>query len=218
VPDESDLELLRIEMGVLWDFDARGRIRANVDLVIGIAAGGRVTAIGQHVSDDRAAELAARENLDGMHGGPSYYVEKPIVYEHDIPVVRSDSPHATDVLTMRPDNWQPDEWVELVNGGAGAPWAMVLHKNRVVSICHSPRNKPTGAEAGTWTDPEFRGRGYAAATTAAWSEMLSTHLFYSTSAENYSSQHVAERLGLRPIGWIWKLEKDAIPGERQRYV
>jgi hypothetical protein len=30
-------------------------------------------------------------------------------------------------------------------------------------------------------------------------------LFYSTDAQNLSSQRVAARLGLRPIGWTWNL-------------
>ncbi|MFF3665559.1 GNAT family protein [Microtetraspora malaysiensis] len=49
-----------------------------------------------------------------------------------------------------------------------------------------------------------------AATTAAWADLLSAdcpHLFYSTSADNLSSQRVAGRLGLRAIGWLWKLTR-----------
>lgn len=209
----SDLELLRIEMGVLWNLDARGRIREPIELAIGIAADGVIAAVGQHVPDGVAANLLARDTPEllmemqtpdlVLSSGPSYYVDKPIRPTCDARIVRSDRPDA--VHDLRPDNWEPEEWTELVNGGAGAPWAMVIHGNRVVSICHSPRRTSVGAEAGTWTDPEFRGRGYAAATTAAWSEMLDLHLFYSTSSDNYSSQRVAERLGLRPIGWIWKL-------------
>ncbi|MGH3847428.1 MAG: GNAT family N-acetyltransferase, partial [Pseudonocardiaceae bacterium] len=63
---------------------------------------------------------------------------------------------------------------------------MVLAEDRVASICHTPGRTTTAAEAGTWTAPEFRGRGYAAATTAVWADVLSPHcphLFYSTSAE-----------------------------------
>ncbi|WP_066951337.1 GNAT family N-acetyltransferase [Microtetraspora fusca] len=76
----------------------------------------------------------------------------------------------------------------------------------------TPRRTRAGAEAGTWTDPAFRGRGYAAATTAAWAGLLSAdcpHLFYSTSADNLSSQRVAGRLGLRAIGRLWKLTKES---------
>jgi RimJ/RimL family protein N-acetyltransferase len=221
--DLGDLALLRIEMGVLWNLDVRGRIREPVDIAIGIAADGMTAAVGQHVPDDVAANvlpLAApppgeppellREMQTAdlvLSGGPSYYVDKPLEFAVGARIIRSDDPRANTLHNKRPGNWEPDEWLELVNGGTGAPWAMVLHGNRVVSICHTPRRTPHGAEAGTWTDPEFRGRGYAAATTAAWADMLSLHRFYSTSAENNSSQHVAERLGLRPIGWIWKISR-----------
>ena len=69
-----------------------------------------------------------------------------------------------------------------------------------------------GAEAGTWTDPDFQRRGYAAAVTAAWASLFAPtgrQLFYSTSADNRSSQRVAERLGLHPIGWLWKIAPGA---------
>ena len=51
--------------------------------------------------------------------------------------------------------------------------------------------------------------GLAAATTAAWAEILAPrglHLFYSTDADNHSSRGVAARLGLRLIGWSWELD------------
>ena len=80
--------------------------------------------------------------------------------------------------------------------------------DRVVSLCHSARLTDRGAEAGTWTDPDYRGRGYAAAATAAWGSLLASSgrtLFYSTSSDNLSSQRVAERLELPLIGWMWKI-------------
>lgn len=239
----GDLELLRIETGVLWDRDNRGRIRGPVDLALGVAAEGIFAAVGQEVPDDvaipvlvlaesgtptppsraeppafiRACRDALTASLGGdlaLSGGPSYYIEPPIRFATHAGVLRSDSPYADAVLNRRPEVWEPDEWADLVRGGAGALWAMMLHEDRVVSICHTPGSRPgrtrPAAEAGTWTAPDFRGRGYAAATTAAWADLLSSHcphLFYSTSAENHSSQRVAERLGLRPIGWTWKLTR-----------
>lgn len=234
----SDLDLLRIETGVLWDLDARRRVRGPVELAVAVATDGITAAVGQWVSGDvatRVMDLAAggvpssrpgeapsfvnacRELLAAetpgelaLSGGPSYYVAPPIHFAGQVRVLRSDSPHADQVLNRRPGNWEPDEWIDLVSGGTGAPWAMVLNRDRVVSICHTPGRTATAAEAGTWTAPEFRGHGYAAATTAVWADLLAPHcpyLFYSTSAANRSSQHVAERLRLRPIGWTWKLTR-----------
>ncbi|MFC7327966.1 GNAT family N-acetyltransferase [Marinactinospora rubrisoli] len=59
-------------------------------------------------------------------------------------------------------------------------------------------------------DPGHRGRGHAASVTAHWATEFAEdrrRLFYSTSAENTSSQRVAARLGLRRLGWIWKLSR-----------
>jgi hypothetical protein len=45
-----------------------------------------------------------------------------------------------------------------------------------------------------------------------WADLLRPTgrvLFYSTDAANLSSQRVAERLRLRPIGWTWRLRAPA---------
>ncbi|MEV0163499.1 GNAT family N-acetyltransferase [Nonomuraea fuscirosea] len=142
-----------------------------------------------------------------VSGGPSYLVTPPVRYDVPVGVLRSDEPaHAALVRPLRAEGWDPDEWDELVSGGEGAPWAMIVEDGEVAALCHTARLTPAGAEAGTWTAPAYRGRGYAAATTAVWAGMLpGLRLFYSTSADNHSSQRVAQRLGLRPLGWFWKL-------------
>jgi len=105
-----------------------------------------------------------------------------------------------------PPGWEDVEWGALLDGGLG-PWALSIEQARVVALCHSSRLTDRAAEAGVWTDPAFRGRGYAAAVTAAWGSLFDprTTLFYSTGSENRSSQRVAQRLGLRSIGWMWTL-------------
>ncbi|MFD0478137.1 GNAT family N-acetyltransferase [Nonomuraea thailandensis] len=143
-----------------------------------------------------------------VSGGPSYLVSPPVRADVAVDVLRSGSAeHVRLVRSLpRPASWEPDEWAELTSGTAGSPWAMVAEDGQVVSICHSARLTPLGAEAGTWTSPAHRGRGYAAATTSAWADQLpGVHLFYSTSADNHSSQRVAQRLRLRPLGWFWHL-------------
>lgn len=62
---------------------------------------------------------------------------------------------------------------------------------------------PDGAESGTVTVPEWRGRGFAAAAVSEWAlrPELSDHvLFYRTDSKNVSSQRVAQRLGPRLFG------------------
>jgi GNAT superfamily N-acetyltransferase len=144
-----------------------------------------------------------------VSGGPSYYVDRPLSLGTDLTLLVSTTPADVGGLSdARPDNWEPDEWPELLAGRLG-PWAMLADDKRVVTICHSPRESATGVEAGVWTEPDYRGQGHAAAATAAWANLMTDgrrrHLFYSTSQENRSSQRVAERLGLHELGWLWKL-------------
>ncbi len=86
---------------------------------------------------------------------------------------------------------------------------MAIEGELVLSICHTPGPVTArGAECGVWTHPAFRGRGYAAAVASAWAAIMRSsgrYLFYSTDAENLSSQRVARRLSLRSLGWTWRL-------------
>ncbi|MEV4472927.1 GNAT family protein [Nonomuraea sp. NPDC049504] len=301
-PHLTDTDLLRIELGVIWRLDARGRLPGPEDMVIGVPTtgpattsmpdpgptafgptatspttlgptttgvpvtdptapaadraqpygaattpapddvssyspdtavpehlhtGGLTAAVAGHLPDELAERLlgvvssgggrfpevlaTCRAMLGGdrvtLSEGFSYVVEGPVRFDVPAEVVTSASgAHARLVRPLRPAEWAPDEWDELVAGGEGAPWAMIVENGEVVSICHTARNTPGGAEAGTWTSPAHRGRGHAAATTAAWASLLpGVRLYYSTSADNRSSQRVAERLGLRLIGHLWKL-------------
>ncbi|MEV4113837.1 GNAT family N-acetyltransferase [Nonomuraea sp. NPDC049695] len=222
-----DVDLLRAELGVIWRLDERGRLPGPESLVIGVAADGMTAAVAGGVPGETAARLLSlisgpgappdvlddcRELLGGeavsISGGPTYLVDPPVRAGVAAEVLRSDSAdHVRLAWSLaRPDDWGADEWDDLVAGDEGAPWAMIADGGQVVALCHTSRLTPSGAEAGTWTSPAYRGRGFAAATTAAWSELLpGLLLFYSTSAGNHSSQRVAQRLGLRPLGWLWKL-------------
>ncbi|UTV58047.1 GNAT family N-acetyltransferase [Burkholderia arboris] len=80
-----------------------------------------------------------------------------------------------------------------------APWCAAVVDGEVVSVAFAARLSDTGAELGLATAPAFRGRGLAAAVTAAWSRLPSLRtrtLFYSTDRDNRASQRVASRLGL----------------------
>jgi hypothetical protein len=142
-------------------------------------------------------------------GGPGFVIPPGTSFRATTEVQTSEQ-QDTDLLLNQDVgrlNWPADEWRQLIAGELG-PWAMAIIDRRVVSTCHSARLTDRGAEAGVWTDPAFRGQGHAAAVTAAWAQLLTGSgrtLFYSTSAANVSSQRVAARLRLRPIGWLWKL-------------
>ncbi|GAA2845238.1 hypothetical protein GCM10020220_038230 [Nonomuraea rubra] len=56
--DEArDIDLLRIELGVIWRLDERGRLPGPEDMVIGVAAGGLTAAVARDVPDDLAERL-----------------------------------------------------------------------------------------------------------------------------------------------------------------
>lgn len=145
-----------------------------------------------------------------------YQIEPHVRTETRTPSARSDVSPSERLRHLNPGNWGHDEWDELLDGALG-PWAMAVVDGKVISICHTPgRMNERAAECGVWTHPDYRGRGYAAEMTATWADILRSsgrYLFYSTDAQNFSSQRVAARLWLRPIGRTWNLAK-ADPGQR----
>jgi len=203
-------------------------------LVIAAATDGHRVAIGAAVSDAVAAELRAlidgqssaidpstppasivrcMQLLEPVVGtlelssGPSYWIPPATRYATAAEIVRSDGGGIEPLRRLPPDGWSTEEWRDLMDGALG-PWAAAVAEGHVVSLCHSARLTDRGAEAGVWTAPGHRGKGLAATVTSAWSCLFDRderHLFYSTSADNLSSQNVTRRLSLRPIGWIWKL-------------
>jgi hypothetical protein len=158
----------------------------------------------------RCADILERElGPVEVSSGPSYIIPPGTAIPSDVPIVRSGDEAAEALRNLNPrlGGWSAEDWTLLIDGALG-PWAMAVSAEEVVSICHCARLSERGAEAGVWTDAAHRGRGYAAAVTAAWASLLEGSgrtLFYSTSADNASSQRVAARLNLLAIGWIWKL-------------
>jgi GNAT superfamily N-acetyltransferase len=145
-----------------------------------------------------------------ISASPYYLIEPPLQITAGVRIVRSDAAPEAELRRLNPGNWGPDEWDDLLDGTLG-PWAMAVVDGRVVSICHTPVPMTArAAECGVWTHPEYRGRGYAGAVTAAWAAILHPSgraLFYSTDSGNRASQRVAARLRLRPLGWFWRLTR-----------
>lgn len=237
----TDLELLRIEAEM--SMDDRCRLSGTCGVKISSTRDGQLLFVGSEVPDtfvpalidavDRSplapapdqeppALAACREILEpacaplSVNAGPYYLIEPHVRAERRTRIVRSDIPPSERLRHLNPGNWELDEWDDLLDGALG-PWAMAVAEGRVVSICHTPRPMTKqAAECGVWTHPDYRGRGYAAAVTATWADILRASgrcLFYSTDAQNFSSQRVAARLRLRPIGWTWNLAR-ADPGQR----
>ncbi len=232
---EIDTLWLKDDRGrLLKSQNAEGRTAPH--LVVGAAADGWTLAFGSEVPDAIVEELQTAFDVEPpaadlsqpprlferceqlladalgpviARSGPCYVVPRETSFDSDAALLRSDDEHKEHLKAQNLErlDWTAEEWRQLIAGELG-PWAFVMSGDRVVSICHTARLTERGAEAGTWTDADYRGRGYAAATTAAWAELLAHSdrtLFYSTSAGNVSSQRVAERLALPLIGWTWSL-------------
>jgi RimJ/RimL family protein N-acetyltransferase len=231
----TDLELF--EVSAEDSIDDRGRLVGGDGITIASTVDGHALFIGTEVPDDSAAEMTAAFDqpipvpdpnveppalavcasiLQAAVGplrrssGPYYVFPPDVRFDSGVAITRSDDPEVAMLRDHNPGNWLAQEWDELLDGRLG-PWAMATEGRRVISICHTPRVMSAhGAECGVWSDPDFRGQGHAAAVTAAWAAMVAPtgrHLFYSTDADNRSSQRVASRLNLRTIAWQWKLGK-----------
>lgn len=141
--------------------------------------------------------------------GRGWVIESVPQFSSDAEVVTSADDGMPSFATDVPDGftWERDEWQQLMRGEFGA-WAISVVEGTPVSLCHCSRISDAGVEAGVWTHSDHRGRGHAAAATAAWSALVvpsQPFVFYSTNLGNRSSERVTERLGLRPIGWLWIL-------------
>ncbi len=217
------------------DRGPNGRPGPAPHLVIAASSSARVVAIGNEVPDALAVELRAlvagespspdpavapaslacceqllKDSLGAVEisSGPSYVIPPATAFSSGAEIRRSDGQNTAALRGRNPEQtWTAEEWQQLLDGAFG-PWAVATVGDKVIAVCHCARLTDLAAEAGVWTDPDFRGQGHAAAVTAAWASLLAPsgrQLFYSTSATNFSSQRVAARLGLRPIGWIWQV-------------
>jgi RimJ/RimL family protein N-acetyltransferase len=241
----SNLELLALQAEMA--LDDRGRLARTWGVTLAVTGEGQRLFAGDKIPDPLMAEMV--DAVDGsrlptspdrepsalgvcrailapvvgplaLEAGPSYVFESDVRFETRNLIVRSDATAGEFLRPLNPGNWEHDEWDELLDGTLG-PWAIALAEDKVVSICHTPRRMTArAAECGVWTDPDFRGQGYAAAVTAAWADILrpsGRYLFYSTDAENRSSQRVAARLRLRLIGWTWRLTSANLERDSHRH-
>lgn len=151
---------------------------------------------------DRFAPLLDLEYV----AGPVYLIPPDLPLDPEIQI----EPDLSRLADANPGNWHPTEWRELLDGLLG-PVAIAIVDDRVASICHTPGPLTYfTAEAGVWTHADFRGRGLACATVAAWSRLVPApgrHVFYSTDRDNLASQRVAARLGLPLLGWTHRLAR-----------
>ncbi len=211
-PESSEPTLKDPSLLAVWAWSPRARLLA---LAPGLELGGPVDGMDQAYRPgqrpDALHHLAASfdDRTVSIEGGPSFVFPERLTDPGPapLPIIVStiDGRDAARQL-IRPGNWEPGEWQELIDGRFGE-WAMAVSGNEPVSICHTPASNAAAAEAGIWTRPDFRGKRIAPAVVSAWSRLERRNravLFYSTSADNHASQSVARTLGLTPLGWLWK--------------
>jgi GNAT superfamily N-acetyltransferase len=198
---DPDGSLLLVEAGVVWGEDDCGRVAGGTVLAVGRTTAGRVVS-----RPGNTGPIPGEATQTS--GCVSFLVESPLPV---VPlatgyVLRTDDPDGW-LAARRPPEWDEGEWPELLAGRLG-PWAVATTEAEVASLCHCARLTAAGAEAGVFTNDAHRGKGLARAVTVAWAEAMSERgipLFYSTSEENRASQKVAERLGLRGLGRLWRV-------------
>jgi GNAT superfamily N-acetyltransferase len=205
-------------------FDARGRILHSNSpdqlppprLALTCTATCYRVNFGASVPDNLAHELAAiveRERPDGTltipadlqtrlrtvlerhapieeeGGGPGYlFPESVVAPEHVVQITEENVDLARETFP-----WMLREFA------GWAPYFAVVEGGVVASVCFNARSGPRAAEAGLYTHPEYRGRGYAADVTRAWGAATRARgrvPLYSTSWDNLASQAVARKVGL----------------------
>jgi hypothetical protein len=223
----NDLDLMSVRLETLYTLDPRGRLVQSNEpdgqpaprLFLGRTRGGTVVRFGPGVPDSlarRLAEIVEREpaaadplapfvasdallatlesHAPVAHcgGGPAYRFPETLVGPSGVVPV-SERENASTVHDTFP-------WVLLP---AWQPCFAVVRDGVAVSVCFTSRNGARAAEAGVDTRPEYRGRGYATAVTAAWGAAIREQgrvPLYSTGWSNLASQGVARRLGLVCFG------------------
>lgn len=142
--------------------------------------------------------LSAVGPFEAVRAGPFY--DFPERIEQDGEAISIDGRNAH-LLRGGLDEWLPDV-------AAGLPMAAVVANGRAVALCASVRASAAVHCAGVETVPEHRGRGLAGRAVSAWAATVRSRgaaPIYGTTFDNLSSQRVAARLGLRPVGtefWI----------------
>jgi RimJ/RimL family protein N-acetyltransferase len=224
----DDVVLMGVRADTIFTYDDRGRMlcvnepeRRPAPLVfLGRTAAGHVVRFGAALPDtvaERLTALVARLPADGdlpisaavraavrdalerqalvttEGSGPNYRFPDSIARPNEVIQVT-----AANIDVAR------ETYPWLYEDLAGwAPCFAVLRDGAAVSVCFSSRIGKRAVEAGVETLPDFRGRGYAVAATAAWGAAVRAAgriPLYGTAWGNLASQAVARKVGLIMFG------------------
>ena len=151
--------------------------------------------------------LLARETpVESVSRSLVYRLPHGLPVDPDVRIISGDTAEGLRWLAQLSETGMPRHLLQAGFLGPGdfwEPWVVALEGEDIAAMAFAARIGPRAAETGVYTFPGYRGRGLAAAVTAAWSslpELADRPLFYSTQTTNLSSQRVAARLGLALFG------------------
>lgn len=147
------------------------------------------------------ALLGERAPIRGEYRGPAYLIPREIAQFDGAVLITNESAHTL----ARYFKWL----LPFEDSIANQPVAAVVIDGVAVSCCFCSRIPGAATEAGVFTEPEFRGHGYATAAVAAWAAAVwqrGIRPMYSTSWDNTASQHIAARLGMSVYAEDWSID------------
>ena len=155
--------------------------------------------------------LGDSEPLTDHNFGPIHRLPHNTDWRSDAAIVAQGTPKGDALVARLAKDGMPPSLVEAGFNDLSdfwEPWCVALSGGEIASIAFAARLGPRAADIGVHTMRGFRGRGFAAAATAAWSALpilRERTLFYSTHRDNLSSRRVIARLGLPFLGESMRL-------------
>jgi hypothetical protein len=146
-----------------------------------------------HCGDAIVALLAQESPVVRVWSGPAYRIDVKQLPDAPLAVRVTDA--NADLLRTFPD------WRNEVN--ERQPFVVAVESEAAVALCCSVRITPTAHAAGAETLAAARRRGMASQAVAEWAravDELDAIALYSTWWDNFASQAVARRLGMKLIG------------------
>jgi hypothetical protein len=229
----SDLALMQLQAEALFVHDTNGKLlRINepdpIDpaphFFLGRTCAGHLWRTRYDLPDDLAAELGhlasaepVSNDLSELPLHAAQYIDllkphAPLITVNSGPAYtlpELDSPH--DVVTITADN------ITLVQAHFAwlfatltdyAPVVASVVDGNAVAVCFCSRITPHVAEAGVYTEADYRGQGYATKVVQGWAAAVYATgrlPLYSTAWSNHASQAIARKLGAVQYGADYSL-------------
>lgn len=138
-------------------------------------------------------QISKRVGLHAFSMGPTYVFPEVKEIEEQVIVITEDNKELL----------KEDFRFTFLDFQVKQPCTVIIEDGRVVSLCCSARQSNEAAEASVYTMSNYRGKGFGTAVTKAWAQqvqVLGKTALYSTTWDNFASQGVTRKLGLRQYG------------------